>query len=174
MKVDLNVLFLTYGKFSYDVTSAILVCQNNETAATLVSQPPVQTSSVEVEPVSFVLINCHSCWPRERKGFVTLYPSKPNTYTVLATQGCKLRKLGQNSSSKIACSSRWDSGVRYCPHDLIACNRLTPKQFNSFVWHNINESCTLNWPMELHMLRTYIRRQPPLGRGGDWLRQRKE
>ena len=55
MKLDLNVPLLTYGEFSYDVTSAILVCQNNETAAMLVSHPPVQTSSVEVEPVSFVL-----------------------------------------------------------------------------------------------------------------------
>ena len=73
MKVDLNVLLLMYGVFSYDVTSAILVCQNNQTAAMLVSQPTVQTSSVEVEPVSFVVINCHSCSPRERKGFITLY-----------------------------------------------------------------------------------------------------
>ena len=52
--------------FSHDVTVAILVSQNNETAAMLVSR----TSPVGVEFLSyanafFVSINLHRCWPRE-------------------------------------------------------------------------------------------------------------
>ena len=47
---------LTYRVFSHDVTVAILVSQNNETAAMSVSQT-----------LSFVPINLHRCWPREWK-----------------------------------------------------------------------------------------------------------
>ena len=43
-------LFLNNTAFSRDVTSAMLVSQNNETAAMLVSQ----TSPLEVEPLSYV------------------------------------------------------------------------------------------------------------------------
>ena len=55
-----------YRVFSHDVTAAILVSQNNETAAMFVSQ----TSPLGVEPflmqtLSFVPVNLHSYWPRE-------------------------------------------------------------------------------------------------------------
>ena len=54
--------------FSHDVTAAIFVSQNNETAAMLESQ----TSPVGVELFSyinafFVPVNLHRCWPREGK-----------------------------------------------------------------------------------------------------------
>ena len=54
------------GVFSHDVTAAILVSQNNEMTAMLVSQ----TNPVGVElfsyvtELSFVPINLNSCWPR--------------------------------------------------------------------------------------------------------------
>ena len=52
--------------FSHDITVAILVSQNNETAAMMVSQ----TSPVGVELFSyanafFCSNNLHRCWPRE-------------------------------------------------------------------------------------------------------------
>ena len=57
---------ILYRVFSHDVTEAILVSQNNETAAMFVSQ----TSPLGVEPflmqmLSFVPVNLHSYWPRE-------------------------------------------------------------------------------------------------------------
>ena len=52
--------------FSHDVTAAILVCQNNETAAMLVSQPVLwELNSFLMQTLSFVTTNLHRCWPRE-------------------------------------------------------------------------------------------------------------
>ena len=56
----------SYRMFSHDVTEAILVSQNNETAAMLV----FQTNPEEVEPFSytnafFAPINLHRCWLSE-------------------------------------------------------------------------------------------------------------
>ena len=51
MERNLNMnLFLNNTAFSRDVTSAMLLSQNNDTAAMLVSQ----TSPLEVEPLSYV------------------------------------------------------------------------------------------------------------------------
>ena len=59
-------LFFKYRVFSHDVTAAILVSQNNETAAMLVSQTSlVGVNSFLMQTFSFVLINLHRCWPRE-------------------------------------------------------------------------------------------------------------
>ena len=50
------------GAFSHDVRAAILVFQNNETAA------------IVMKTISSVLINLHSCWSRERKrSFVNIH-----------------------------------------------------------------------------------------------------
>ena len=52
--------------FSHDVTAAILVFQNNEMVAMLVSQTsPGELNSFLMQTLSFVLINLHRCWPRE-------------------------------------------------------------------------------------------------------------
>ena len=57
-----------YGVFSHDVKAAILVSQNNETAAILVSQTsPLELNYFLMQTLSFVPINLHRCWPRERK-----------------------------------------------------------------------------------------------------------
>ena len=54
--------------FSHDVTAAILVSQNNETAAMLVSQPVLwELNSFLMQTLSFVTTNLHRCWPREWK-----------------------------------------------------------------------------------------------------------
>ena len=63
----LAIATIQYRAFAHDVTAAILVSQNNETTAMLVSQ----TSPVGVElsflmqTLSFVPINLHRSWPRE-------------------------------------------------------------------------------------------------------------
>ena len=55
-----------YRVFSHDVTAAILVSQNNEMAAMLVSQPILwELNSFLMQTLSFVPINLHRCWPRE-------------------------------------------------------------------------------------------------------------
>ena len=51
--------------FSHDVTVAILVSQNNEAAAMLVSQTTPVLNSFLMQTLSFVPINLHGCWPRE-------------------------------------------------------------------------------------------------------------
>ena len=54
----------TYRAFSHDITAAILLSQNNETVATLVSQiNPVGVEIFSYETFSFVPINLHRCWP---------------------------------------------------------------------------------------------------------------
>ena len=55
-----------YRVFSHDVTAAILVSQNNETAAMLVSQTVLrELNSFLMQTLSFVSINLHRYWPRE-------------------------------------------------------------------------------------------------------------
>ena len=55
-----------YRVFTHDVTVAILVSQNNETAAMLVSQTsPVGVELLLMQTLSFVPINLHRCWPPE-------------------------------------------------------------------------------------------------------------
>ena len=54
----------SYRVFSHDVKATILVPQNNETAAMLVSQ---ELNYFLMQTLSFVPINLHRCWPRERK-----------------------------------------------------------------------------------------------------------
>ena len=57
-----------YGVFSHDLTAAILVSQNNETAAMLVAQTsPLGVELFSYAKLSFVPINLHICWPREWK-----------------------------------------------------------------------------------------------------------
>ena len=54
-----------YRVFSHDVTAAILVSQNNETAAMLVQCPkPIlwEFNSFLMQTLSFVPINLHRCW----------------------------------------------------------------------------------------------------------------
>ena len=52
--------------FSHDVTAAILVPQNNKTAAMLVFQTnPVGVELFSYAHAFFVPINLHRCWPRE-------------------------------------------------------------------------------------------------------------
>ena len=51
---------------SHDVTATILVSQNNETAAMLVSQTNFwESNSLLLQTLSFVPTNLHRCWPRE-------------------------------------------------------------------------------------------------------------
>ena len=62
--------FYFYRVFSHDVTAAILVCQNNEMAAMLVSQTSplgVELFSYANAFISFAPINLHRCWPFEWK-----------------------------------------------------------------------------------------------------------
>ena len=55
-----------YRAFSHDVTAAILVSQNNETAAMLLSQTiPLGVELFTYANVFFVPINLHRCWSRE-------------------------------------------------------------------------------------------------------------
>ena len=55
-----------YRVFSHDVTAAILVSQNNEAAAVLVSQTSLrELNSFLMQTQSFVPINLHIYWPRE-------------------------------------------------------------------------------------------------------------
>ena len=57
-------LFLNTA-FSRDVTPAMLVSQNNETAAILVAQTsPLELSLYLMWELSFVTIHLHSSWPR--------------------------------------------------------------------------------------------------------------
>ena len=71
MKESISCLIDIFGNrsFSHDVTAAILVYQNNETAAMLVvyqTDPVgVETLFICVFKLSFVPINLHGCWPRE-------------------------------------------------------------------------------------------------------------
>ena len=52
--------------------TAILVFQNNETAAMLVSQPIFwELNSFLIQTLSFLPINLHRCWPREWKHSIT-------------------------------------------------------------------------------------------------------
>ena len=54
-----------YRVFSHDITAAILVSQNNEMAAMLVSQPILwELNSFLMQTLSFVPINLHRCRPR--------------------------------------------------------------------------------------------------------------
>ena len=60
--------FYFYRVFSHDVTVTILVCQNNEMAAMLVSQTSplgVELFSYANAFISFAPINLHRCWPFE-------------------------------------------------------------------------------------------------------------
>ena len=58
--------YALYRVFSHDVTVAVLVSENNETAAMLVSQTnPVGVELFLMETLSFVKINLHRCLPRE-------------------------------------------------------------------------------------------------------------
>ena len=50
-----------YGVFSHNVTAAILVSQNNESAAMLVFQTSPLGVELFVETLSFVPINLHRC-----------------------------------------------------------------------------------------------------------------
>ena len=55
-----------YTVFSHDVKVAIMVSQNNDTAAMLVSQTsPVGVELFSYANVSFFPINLHRRWPRE-------------------------------------------------------------------------------------------------------------
>ena len=55
-----------YCVFSHDVTAAIFVSQNNETAAMLSPKPVLwELNSFLMQTLSFVPINLHRCWPRE-------------------------------------------------------------------------------------------------------------
>ena len=55
-----------YTVFSHDVKVAIMVSQNNDTAAMLVSQTsPVGVELFSYANVSFVPINLYRRWPRE-------------------------------------------------------------------------------------------------------------
>jgi len=57
---------LRYREYTHDVMAAILVFQNNETAAMLVYQTnPVGVNSFLMLELSFVPINLHGYWPRE-------------------------------------------------------------------------------------------------------------
>ena len=56
--------------FSHDVTAAILVSQNNETAALTCWRPELilwELNSFLMQTLSFVPINLHRCWLREWK-----------------------------------------------------------------------------------------------------------
>ena len=56
--------------FSHDVTAAILVSQNNETAALTCWRPELilwELNSFLMQTLSFVPINLRRCWPRECK-----------------------------------------------------------------------------------------------------------
>ena len=63
----LTIATIQYRAFAHDVTVAILVSRNNETAAMLVSQTsPVGVElSLLMQKISFVPINLHRSWPRE-------------------------------------------------------------------------------------------------------------
>ena len=71
MSSNLHLLLFSipcYRVFSHDVTAAILVSQNNEMAAKLVSQTnPWELISFLMQTLSFVPINLHRCWSREWK-----------------------------------------------------------------------------------------------------------
>ena len=55
-----------YRLFSHDVTAAIVVCQNNETAAMLLSQTnPLGVELFSYANAFFCSINLHICWARE-------------------------------------------------------------------------------------------------------------
>ena len=63
--------------FLHDVTAAILVSQNNEMVAVLVSQTvPVGLNSFLMQTLSLVLINLHRWWPREWKRSINLKNGK--------------------------------------------------------------------------------------------------
>ena len=58
----------TYRAFTHDVTAAILVFQNNETAVMLVFQPLLwELISFLMWTLSFIPINLHRFWSREWK-----------------------------------------------------------------------------------------------------------
>ena len=58
---------------SRNVTSVILVSQNNETAAILVPKPVLWELC---KKLFFLPINLHICWPREWKGFTLASSSR--------------------------------------------------------------------------------------------------
>ena len=62
-----------YRVFSHDVTVDILVSQNNEAAAMLVSQTSPVGVELLMQTFSFVPINLHRCWPPEWKHSIHLF-----------------------------------------------------------------------------------------------------
>ena len=64
-----------YRVFSHDITAAILLSQNNETAAMLVCQiSPVGVELLSYANAFFCSIHLHRCWPRERKHSILRRP----------------------------------------------------------------------------------------------------
>ena len=67
MFTKVNELLKQYRLFSQEVTAAILMSQNNETAAVLVSHAnhSVGDEIFLIQTLSFDPVNLHRRWPRE-------------------------------------------------------------------------------------------------------------
>ena len=114
-------LFAGYRVFSHDVMAAILVSQNNETAAMLVSQTsPLGVELFLMQTLSFVPINLHRFWPREWKHSKIKHSNRE-----LGQRRCMYRIECDHGSGK-TCANEHAHCSRYLNKlkDTASCNRF--------------------------------------------------
>ena len=144
----LTIVTIQYRAFAHDVTVAILVSQNNETAATLVSQSsPVGVElSFLMQTLSFVPINLHRCWQSEWKRSILLKSDLKTRRSRFFKTDFKVFGFRKNTFSKTHKMNHYLSTF-FARH---ARNSLRPHHTLENIIHDSNTTCSIMFSSSFH------------------------